>query len=125
VLNTLSFSPSPTVGQSPSASLPLLLIGHGSRDPEGQQAFLELAQTYQALTPHRPVIPCFLELAQPTIAQGVEHCLAQGWQEIVALPLLLFGARHNKFDVTTELDRPPGPPPAVARPLRRAAGDPR
>ena len=105
MLNTLSFSPSLAVGQSPSASLPLLLIGHGSRDPEGQQAFLELAQTYQALTPHRPVIPCFLELAQPTIAQGVEHCLAQGWQEIVALPLLLFGARHNKFDVTTELDR--------------------
>jgi sirohydrochlorin cobaltochelatase len=31
--------------------------------------------------------------------------LAQGWQEIVALPLLLFGARHNKFDVTVELDR--------------------
>jgi len=85
--------------------LPLLLIGHGSRDPEGQQAFLELAQVYQSLTPHRPVIPCFLELAQPSIAQGVEQCLAQGWQEIVALPLLLFGARHNKFDVTVELDR--------------------
>lgn len=51
MLNTLSFSPSLAVGQSPSASLPLLLIGHGSRDPEGQQAFLELAQTYQALTP--------------------------------------------------------------------------
>lgn len=51
------------------------------------------------------MIPCFLELTQPTIAQGVEQCLAQGWQEIVALPLLLFGARHNKFDVTMELDR--------------------
>ncbi|PIK97970.1 sirohydrochlorin cobaltochelatase [Synechococcus sp. 63AY4M1] len=105
VLNTLSVSPPLAVGQSPVVPLPLLLIGHGSRDPEGQQAFLELAQVYQSLTPHRPVIPCFLELAQPSIAQGVEQCLAQGWQEIVALPLLLFGARHNKFDVTVELDR--------------------
>jgi len=105
VLNTLSVSPPLSVGQLASPSLPLLLIGHGSRDPEGQQAFLELAQVYQSLTPHRPVIPCFLELAQPSIAQGVEQCLAQGWQEIVALPLLLFGARHNKFDVTVELDR--------------------
>lgn len=105
MLNTLSVSPPLAVGQSPVVPLPLLLIGHGSRDPQGQQAFLELAQAYQALTPHRPVIPCFLELTQPTIAQGVEQCLAQGWQEIVALPLLLFGARHNKFDVTMELDR--------------------
>ena len=105
MLNTLTVSPPLAVGQFPSPPLPLLLIGHGSRDPEGQQAFLELAQVYQSLTPHRPVIPCFLELAQPSIAQGVEQCLAQGWQEIVALPLLLFGARHNKFDVTVELDR--------------------
>ncbi len=103
--STLRFSPSLAVGQSSPAPLPLLLIGHGSRDPEGRQAFLELAQAYQARTPQRPVIPCFLELTQPTIAQGVEQCLAQGWQEIVALPLLLFGARHDKFDVTTELDR--------------------
>ncbi len=92
------------VGAAPSA-LPLLLIGHGSRDSEGRQAFLELAQAYQALTPHRPVIPCFLELTEPSIAQGVEQCVAQGWQELVALPVLLFGARHNKFDVTVELDR--------------------
>ncbi|MFT0788006.1 sirohydrochlorin chelatase [Synechococcus sp. H55.10] len=105
MLNTLPVSPPLAVGQFPSPPLPLLLIGHGSRDPEGQQAFLELAQAYQSLTPQRPVIPCFLELAQPSIAQGVEQCLAQGWQEIVALPLLLFGARHNKFDVTVELDR--------------------
>ncbi len=78
MLNTLSVSPPLAVGQSPVVPLPLLLIGHGSRDPQGQQAFLELAQAYQALTPHRPVIPCFLELTQPTIAQGVEQCLAQG-----------------------------------------------
>ncbi len=105
MLNTFTVSPPLAVGQFSAPALPLLLIGHGSRDPEGRQAFLELAQVYQSLTPHRPVIPCFLELAQPSIAQGVEQCLAQGWQEIVALPLLLFGARHNKFDVTAELDR--------------------
>ncbi|MEN9221061.1 MAG: sirohydrochlorin chelatase [Thermostichus sp. BF3_bins_97] len=97
--------PIPDPAEAAPSALPLLLIGHGSRDTEGRQAFLELAQTYQALTPHRPVIPCFLELTEPSIAQGVEQCLAQGWQELVALPVLLFGARHNKFDVTLELDR--------------------
>ncbi len=85
--------------------VPLLLIGHGSRDQEGRDAFLAFAEAYQAFTPERPVIPCFLELTPPTIADGIQQCLEQGYQEIVAVSLLLFGARHNKFDVTVELDR--------------------
>ncbi|MGQ9837152.1 MAG: sirohydrochlorin chelatase [Cyanobacteriota bacterium] len=102
LLRTVASNP---VSLSTPQHLPLLLIGHGSRDPEGRQAFLDLAQAYQARTPYRPVIPCFLELTEPSIAQGIQQCIAQGWQEVVAVPLLLFGARHNKFDVTVELDR--------------------
>ena len=31
--------------------------------------------------------------------------MEQGYTELSALPILLFAARHNKFDVTNELDR--------------------
>jgi sirohydrochlorin cobaltochelatase len=88
-----------------SQPLPLLLIGHGTRDNEGRQTFLDFATAYQEFDRSRPVIPCFLELTEPTIAQGVEQCLAAGYTEMAALPLLLFAARHSKFDVTNELDR--------------------
>jgi sirohydrochlorin cobaltochelatase len=37
---------------------PLLLIGHGTRDTEGRQTFLDFAEAYQALDPSRPVVPC-------------------------------------------------------------------
>lgn len=84
---------------------PLLLIGHGTRDNDGRQTFLDFAAAYQDFDRSRPVIPCFLELTEPTIAQGVEQCLAAGYTEMTALPLLLFAARHSKFDVTNELDR--------------------
>ena len=84
---------------------PLLLIGHGSRDAQGRQNLLDFAAAYQALDHSRPVIPCFLELTEPTIQAGVERCVAEGYTEISALPVLLFAARHNKFDVTNELDR--------------------
>ncbi|MBR8832307.1 MAG: Sirohydrochlorin cobaltochelatase [Chroococcopsis gigantea SAG 12.99] len=84
---------------------PLLLIGHGTRDDEGRQTFLDFAEVYQKLDTSRPVIPCFLELTAPTILEGVETCIQQGYRDISALPLLLFAARHNKFDVTNELDR--------------------
>lgn len=84
---------------------PVLLIGHGSRDAEGRQGLLDFAAAYQALDRSRPVIPCFLELTEPTIQQGVDHCVDLGYTELSALPILLFAARHNKFDVTNELDR--------------------
>ncbi|MBE9170493.1 sirohydrochlorin chelatase [Pleurocapsales cyanobacterium LEGE 06147] len=84
---------------------PLLMIGHGTRDEQGRQTFLEFAQIYQQLDDSRPVIPCFLELTKPTIQEGVDYCIERGYTEISALPILLFAARHNKFDVTNELDR--------------------
>jgi sirohydrochlorin cobaltochelatase len=84
---------------------PLLMIGHGTKDEEGRQSFIDFANAYQALDSSRPVVPCFLELTSPTIQEGVDRCVEQGYTELSALPILLFAARHNKFDVTNELDR--------------------
>lgn len=87
------------------APRPLLLVGHGSRDREGRDNLLAFAAAYQELDTSRPVIPCFLELTEPSIQDGVDQCVAQGYTDISVLPVLLFAARHNKFDVTNELDR--------------------
>ncbi len=84
---------------------PLLMIGHGTRDTEGRQALLDFAIAYQSLDQSRPVLPCFLELTGPTIQEGVDECINNGYTELSVLPILLFAARHNKFDVTNELDR--------------------
>ena len=84
---------------------PLLAIGHGTRDEQGRQTFIDFVETYRKLDASRPVIPCFLELTKPTIQEGVTRCVEEGYTDISALPILLFAARHNKFDVTNELDR--------------------
>jgi sirohydrochlorin cobaltochelatase len=84
---------------------PLLMVGHGTRNAKGRQDLIDFAQIYQALDPSRPVIPCFLELTTPSIQAGVDQCVEQGYSDISVLPILLFAARHNKFDVTNELDR--------------------
>lgn len=86
-------------------SRPVLLVGHGSRDADGRQSLLEFARVYQTLDTSRPVVPCFLELTEPSIQQGVDQCVEQGYTDLSVLPILLFAARHNKFDVTNELDR--------------------
>ena len=92
---------------------PLLAIGHGTRNDRGRQTFLDFVATYQKLDTSRPVIPCFLELTEPNIQKGVEACVEQGYSDITALPILLFAARHNKFDVTNELDRASAPYPQL------------
>ena len=84
---------------------PLLMVGHGTRNPKGRQDLVDFATIYQQLDTSRPVIPCFLELTEPSIQAGVDRCVEQGYTDISVLPILLFAARHNKFDVTNELDR--------------------
>jgi sirohydrochlorin cobaltochelatase len=83
----------------------LLLVGHGSRDQDGQREFLDFATKVQQAAGERPVVPCFLELAEPTIPQGLARCLELGYRDIAAVPVLLFAARHNKRDVPAEFDR--------------------
>ncbi|MGB7415029.1 MAG: CbiX/SirB N-terminal domain-containing protein, partial [Thermosynechococcaceae cyanobacterium] len=52
---------------------PLLMIGHGTRNDQGRQCFLDFAAAYQALDTSRPVFPCFLELTGPSIKEVVAH----------------------------------------------------
>ncbi len=97
-------SPDPIADRDFQA-MPLLLVGHGTRDTEGRQTFLDFAAAYAARDRSRPVFPCFLELSEPTIEAGVRACLESGHTEMTVVPLLLFAARHGKFDITAELDR--------------------
>jgi len=93
-----------TAYTSATPTNPLLLLGHGTRDEDGRQTFLDFAAAFAQYDSSRPVIPCFLELTEPSIQAGVDRCVELGYTEMTALPVLLFAARHNKFDVTNELD---------------------
>jgi len=76
----------------------ILLIGHGSRN----QAAVAEYKTFATQISERlgtPVEPCFLEFADPPIVEGIEACRAQGATQIVAVPLFLGPAGHQKNDV--------------------------
>jgi sirohydrochlorin cobaltochelatase len=81
----------------------LLLIGHGSRDAE---AVAEYDQFAGRLAGHigLPVYPCFLEVADPPIVEGIRACVEAGARRVVALPLFLGPAGHQKNDVPTILN---------------------
>uniref|UniRef100_A0A7C1JFK4 Sirohydrochlorin chelatase n=1 Tax=Caldilinea aerophila TaxID=133453 RepID=A0A7C1JFK4_9CHLR len=94
---------------SPTA---LILIGHGSRDPEGVREFLQLARTLQTRIAAQ-LYSCFLEFCDPPVAEAVRQCVDEGHRQIVALPLFLGPANHQKNDIPALLNWAKSQWPAV------------
>jgi len=76
----------------------VLLVDHGSRRPEANELVETLAR---ALAAHvdGAVRVAHLEMAEPTIEQGVAACVADGATEITVLPCFLAPGRHTLEDV--------------------------
>ena len=77
----------------------LLIVGHGTRSERGLAEFREAVELVARGSPGVPVAGCFLELARPSIKEGMARLVADGCQRIVVLPLLLFAAGHAKQDI--------------------------
>lgn len=92
-------SPPPAPGSLPPAPCSLLLVGHGTRDAAGVAEFLVLAERVRRLIAPVPLEACFLELAEPTIAEGLNRLIDRGAKQIAVVPLLLTAAGHAKRDI--------------------------
>ncbi len=104
----------PVVSRSATPSA-VLLVGHGTRDPSGQQELLDTAALVQRLLPDSPLEAGFLELAEPSIPAALARLSARlpgdsgpqptfGGQLLIA-PLLLFAAGHAKRDIPAAVER--------------------
>lgn len=76
----------------------LLIVGHGSRDPNANVEFEALVAAYRAGRPDLHVMHGYVELARPSLATALRE-LAQRTDSVVILPLFLFAAGHVKNDI--------------------------
>jgi sirohydrochlorin cobaltochelatase len=83
----------------------ILLVGHGSRDPEGNEELLRFADSVREKSPEFVIETCFLEFATPNIAQGITNCVEQGARRVVLVPIILFAAGHAKIHIPVEIDQ--------------------
>jgi sirohydrochlorin cobaltochelatase len=83
----------------------VLLIGHGTRDPSGNTAFMEIADHLRRLLPEMPVEGAFLEFAQPTIAEGIGRLAKHGASHIAAVPMFLSALGHTLDDIPVAIDK--------------------
>lgn len=77
----------------------LLIVGHGTRYEPGIAEFHLAVEQIADRLPGTIVEGCFLELAQPAFAAGVDRAVERGVERLVVLPLMLFPAGHAKQDV--------------------------
>lgn len=93
----------------------LLLMGHGTRDPEGVDELLELLAAVRHAAPGCRVEAGVLEFPSPrlpSIEAALDRLVDAGVIRLAALPLLLHEGGHSKHDIPEQLlvalERHPG-----------------
>src|SRR6266481_7120574 len=82
----------------------VLLCGHGSRDPEAIAEFELAAAALRPRLPEFDFATGYLEFARPTVRDGLALLAARGARRILAIPAMLFAARHVKNDLPGEIN---------------------
>jgi sirohydrochlorin ferrochelatase len=100
----------------------LLLIAHGSRQPEANDDLHDLAARLRTTGRYALVEPAFLELAAPTIDEAARRCVEQGAGRVILLPYFLSAGVHVQRDLQGYRDRLAAAYPAVAFALAEPLG---
>ena len=85
-------------------STAILLMAHGSRIAEANDAARAVATMVQEMTGHEIIEVAFRELHEPNIQQGIDNCVARGAQKILLLPYFLFMGAHVQHDLPEEIE---------------------
>ena len=85
----------------------LLIVAHGSRREGSNQEVIELANRVAQQPGHDfdQVSAAFLEIALPSIPEGLEQCVKQGASEVVIFPYFLAAGRHVVDDIPEEAEK--------------------
>lgn len=81
----------------------ILLMAHGSRIAEANDAAREVARMVQESTGYGIVEVSFREMHEPTIQQGIDRCVERGADRILLIPYFLFMGAHVQHDLPDEI----------------------
>ena len=99
----------------------ILLMGHGSRVSEANDALRMIAEQVRQQGNYDIVEVAFRELHEPDIQTGIDRCVDQGGERILLYPYFLFAGAHVLEDLPAEMqaamDRYPGLELSMGSPL--------
>jgi len=77
----------------------LLLIDHGSTRDDANDLLPKVARMVRDMSDFEIVCYAHMELAEPTIQQGFDTCVAAGATEVIVHPYFLSPGRHSFSDI--------------------------
>ena len=80
-------------------SIALLIVDHGSTRDEANRMLEDVADVVRRKRPGLIVHIAHMELAQPTLEEGIEACVRDGANEVVVHPYMLSPGRHAAHDI--------------------------
>jgi sirohydrochlorin ferrochelatase len=81
----------------------ILMMAHGSRITEANDAAREVATMVREMTAFEIVEVSFRELHNPNIQSGIDACVAKGAERILLMPYFLFMGAHVQHDLPEEI----------------------
>jgi len=87
------------VSLEPSIRLAILLVDHGSVRASANATLGKIAELVAARAPDVHVEIAHMELAPPTIAAGLDACVAAGATDVTVCPYMLAPGRHSSADI--------------------------
>jgi sirohydrochlorin cobaltochelatase len=82
----------------------VLFVGHGSRDPQGNEEVLQFVDGLKDEIKAPIIETCFLEFADPDMMQGLTTCVERGATQVAVIPMMLFAAGHSKIHIPAAID---------------------
>jgi len=82
----------------------ILMMAHGSRIAEANDAAREVAAMVKDMTGFEIVEVSFRELHEPNIQQGIDTCVSRGAERILLMPYFLFMGAHVQHDLPEEIE---------------------
>ena len=83
----------------------ILLMAHGSRIAEANDAVHEIARMVKNFADYEIVEVAFRENHSPNIQEGIDACVAQGAQRILLAPYFLYMGAHVQEDLPKEMEQ--------------------
>ena len=83
----------------------LLIMAHGSRSEQANDEFRALVdKVAQQLPDYSAVLPCFLELARPSLNEALQQLAHQPVQQVQLYPLFFNRGKHVGRDIPAQIE---------------------
>jgi sirohydrochlorin cobaltochelatase len=101
----------------------IILLAHGSRDPQWREPIEAVATQIRAIAPGTPVLCAYVELCAPSLPEAAANLIAEGTCSIRVFPLFFGVGKHAREDLPRLVDEIRASHPGVEVELLPTAGE--